>query len=168
MSEQTVYGAHSSSAQTAPRTRTRIHHLQKMKAEGHKWAMLTAYDYSTARVFDDAGIPDLGHDVPKQVTVHQAVQQRQRRQGLIGRRIEIAQAAQCCPSYSGATGTSLDVVQVARMSIASGRCCIDLSHARFLAHPNQEPVWQWDGGEELVLAIRHRNLRQLTSVPDAK
>jgi 3-methyl-2-oxobutanoate hydroxymethyltransferase len=30
-----------------------------MKAEGHKWAMLTAYDYSTARIFDDAGIPVL-------------------------------------------------------------------------------------------------------------
>ena len=58
MSEQTVYGAHSSS-NTAPRVKTRIHHLQKMKAEGHKWSMLTAYDYSTARVFDDAGIPVL-------------------------------------------------------------------------------------------------------------
>jgi 3-methyl-2-oxobutanoate hydroxymethyltransferase len=58
MSEQTVYGAPSSS-QAVPRTKTRIHHLQKMKAEGHKWAMLTAYDYSTARVFDDAGIPVL-------------------------------------------------------------------------------------------------------------
>src|SRR5271167_653362 len=58
MSEQTVYGAHSSS-QAAPRTKTRVHHLQKMKAEGHKWAMLTAYDYSTARVFDEAGIPVL-------------------------------------------------------------------------------------------------------------
>lgn len=55
MSEQTVYGAHCSS----PRARTRIHHLQKMKAEGDKWAMLTAYDYSTARVFDEAGIPVL-------------------------------------------------------------------------------------------------------------
>ncbi len=55
MSEQTVYGAHSSS----PRAKTRIHHLQKMKAEGHKWAMLTAYDYSTAHIFDDAGIPVL-------------------------------------------------------------------------------------------------------------
>jgi 3-methyl-2-oxobutanoate hydroxymethyltransferase len=54
MSEQTVYGA----ADT-PRTKIRTHHLQKMKAEGHKWAMLTAYDYSTARVFDDAGIPVL-------------------------------------------------------------------------------------------------------------
>ena len=40
-------------------TKIRTHHLQKMKAEGHKWAMLTAYDYSTARVFDEAGIPVL-------------------------------------------------------------------------------------------------------------
>jgi 3-methyl-2-oxobutanoate hydroxymethyltransferase len=30
-----------------------------MKVEGHKWAMLTAYDYSTARIFDEAGIPVL-------------------------------------------------------------------------------------------------------------
>jgi 3-methyl-2-oxobutanoate hydroxymethyltransferase len=53
MSEQTAYGA-------APvRTKIRTHHLQKMKAEGHKWAMLTAYDYSTARIFDEAGIPVL-------------------------------------------------------------------------------------------------------------
>ncbi|HET9874740.1 MAG TPA: 3-methyl-2-oxobutanoate hydroxymethyltransferase [Mycobacterium sp.] len=55
MSEHTVYG-------TAPVrivSRTRVHHLQKMKAEGRKWAMLTAYDYSTARIFDDAGIPVL-------------------------------------------------------------------------------------------------------------
>ncbi len=58
MSEQTVYGAHPSS-HAVPRTKTRIHHLQKMKAEGQKWAMLTAYDYSTARIFDDAGIPVL-------------------------------------------------------------------------------------------------------------
>jgi 3-methyl-2-oxobutanoate hydroxymethyltransferase len=54
MSEHTVYGA----ADT-PRAKTRIHHLQKMKAEGQKWAMLTAYDYSTARIFDEAGIPVL-------------------------------------------------------------------------------------------------------------
>src|ERR1700756_591520 len=54
MSEQTVYGA-----AATPRTKTRIHHLQKMKAEGDKWAMLTAYDYSTARIFDEAGIPVL-------------------------------------------------------------------------------------------------------------
>ena len=54
MSEQTVYGA--ARQPGAPGTRVRTHHLQKMKAEGHKWAMLTAYDYSTARIFDEAGI----------------------------------------------------------------------------------------------------------------
>lgn len=54
MSEQTVYGAANSA-----RTKIRTHHLQRMKAEGHKWAMLTAYDYSTARIFDEAGIPVL-------------------------------------------------------------------------------------------------------------
>src|ERR1700753_4458405 len=62
MSEHAVYGAHPSSPSDAaapPRTKVRVHHLQKMKAEGHKWAMLTAYDYSTARIFDDAGIPVL-------------------------------------------------------------------------------------------------------------
>src|SRR6516165_5986197 len=58
MSEQNVYGANSS-AHTKPLTKIRTHHLQKMKAEGHKWAMLTAYDYSTARIFDEAGIPVL-------------------------------------------------------------------------------------------------------------
>jgi 3-methyl-2-oxobutanoate hydroxymethyltransferase len=42
-----------------PRRATRVHHVQKMKSEGQKWAMLTAYDYSTARIFDDAGIPVL-------------------------------------------------------------------------------------------------------------
>ncbi|MBV9515733.1 MAG: 3-methyl-2-oxobutanoate hydroxymethyltransferase [Mycobacteriaceae bacterium] len=62
MSEQTVYGAAGAApdgASGTPRSKTRIHHLQKMKAEGHKWAMLTAYDYSSARIFDDAGIPVL-------------------------------------------------------------------------------------------------------------
>jgi 3-methyl-2-oxobutanoate hydroxymethyltransferase len=57
MSEQIVYGAATGAGK--PRTKTRTHHLQKMKAEGHKWAMLTVYDYSTATVFDDAGIPVL-------------------------------------------------------------------------------------------------------------
>src|SRR5258708_37131087 len=56
MSEQSVYGAANDSK---PRTKIRTHHLQKWKAEGHKWGMLTAYDYSTARVFADAGIPVL-------------------------------------------------------------------------------------------------------------
>ncbi|HEU0192370.1 MAG TPA: 3-methyl-2-oxobutanoate hydroxymethyltransferase [Mycobacterium sp.] len=65
MSEHTVYGASHGAATaepvtgSAPKPRTRTHHLQKMKAEGRKWAMLTAYDYSTARIFDDVGIPVL-------------------------------------------------------------------------------------------------------------
>lgn len=58
MSEQNVYGA-STAGPSRPLTKIRTHHLQKMKAEGHKWAMLTVYDYSTARVFDEAGIPVL-------------------------------------------------------------------------------------------------------------
>ena len=46
-------------AQAAPQRRTRIPHLQKMKADGEKWAMLTAYDMYTAEIFDEAGIPVL-------------------------------------------------------------------------------------------------------------
>ncbi len=58
MSDQ-VYGAAPESVCKAPRTKIRTHHLAKWKAEGHKWAMLTAYDYSSARIFDDAEIPVL-------------------------------------------------------------------------------------------------------------
>ncbi|EHB53645.1 3-methyl-2-oxobutanoate hydroxymethyltransferase [Mycolicibacterium rhodesiae JS60] len=57
MSEQTVYGG--ASVPAAARTKVRTHHLLKWKSEGHKWAMLTVYDYSTARAFDEAGIPVL-------------------------------------------------------------------------------------------------------------
>ena len=56
MSEQ-LYGASTEITRVAPQTR--VHHLQQMKGEGRKWSMLTAYDYSTARIFDDAGIPVL-------------------------------------------------------------------------------------------------------------
>ncbi len=55
MSESQAYGA----APTSAKRKVRVHHLQQMKAEGHKWAMLTAYDYSTARIFEAAGIPVL-------------------------------------------------------------------------------------------------------------
>ena len=81
MSEQTVYGAASAST---PRTKTRTLHLQKWKAEGHKWAMLTCYDYSTARVFDEAAIPVLlvgdsaanvvyGYDTTVPVTIDELI-----------------------------------------------------------------------------------------------
>lgn len=61
MSEQTLYGGPESvsAAPEAPRPKIRTHQLQRWKAEGHRWAMLTAYDFSTARVFDEAGIPVL-------------------------------------------------------------------------------------------------------------
>lgn len=38
---------------------TTIHDLAAWKAEGHRFAMLTAYDYPTARILDEAGIPVL-------------------------------------------------------------------------------------------------------------
>ena len=52
MSESVVYGGRSS-------VRVRVHHLQQAKERGEKWAMLTAYDVSTASVFEEAGIPVL-------------------------------------------------------------------------------------------------------------
>jgi 3-methyl-2-oxobutanoate hydroxymethyltransferase len=39
--------------------RVTIKDLQAAKERGERWSMLTAYDYSTARVFDEAGIPVL-------------------------------------------------------------------------------------------------------------
>jgi 3-methyl-2-oxobutanoate hydroxymethyltransferase len=39
--------------------RITIRDLQHAKEVGERWPMLTAYDYSTARVFDEAGIPVL-------------------------------------------------------------------------------------------------------------
>jgi 3-methyl-2-oxobutanoate hydroxymethyltransferase len=84
MSEQTVYGAATTTESARPRVKVRTHHLHKWKAEGHKWAMLTAYDYSTAAVFDDAGIPVLlvgdsaanvvyGYDTTVPVTVDELI-----------------------------------------------------------------------------------------------
>jgi 3-methyl-2-oxobutanoate hydroxymethyltransferase len=44
---------------TEARPRVRVKHLQEMKREGRKWPMLTAYDYTTAALFDEAEIPAL-------------------------------------------------------------------------------------------------------------
>lgn len=41
------------------RAPVRTLHLAQWKAEGRRWSMLTAYDYSTAAAFDDAEIPVL-------------------------------------------------------------------------------------------------------------
>ncbi|MFD9552131.1 3-methyl-2-oxobutanoate hydroxymethyltransferase [Nocardia salmonicida] len=56
-----AYGATPADAVPAkqPRRKTRVQHLQQMKAEGERWSMLTAYDYSSARLFEEAGIPVL-------------------------------------------------------------------------------------------------------------
>src|SRR4051812_18877809 len=82
MSEQTVYGG--CSTPSVSRTKVRTHHLLKLKSEGHKWAMLTVYDYSTARAFDEAGIPVLlvgdsaanvvyGYDTPVPISVDELI-----------------------------------------------------------------------------------------------
>jgi 3-methyl-2-oxobutanoate hydroxymethyltransferase len=52
MSEPVLYGGTSTA-------RVRVHHLQQAKERGEKWAMLTAYDTTSAAVFEEAGIPVL-------------------------------------------------------------------------------------------------------------
>jgi 3-methyl-2-oxobutanoate hydroxymethyltransferase len=52
MSESVLYGGQSTA-------RVRVHHLQQAKERGEKWAMLTAYDTTSASVFEEAGIPVL-------------------------------------------------------------------------------------------------------------
>ena len=54
-----VYGAAPDTSTKGPMRKTRVHHLQAMKTAGERWSMLTAYDYSTARIFEEAGIPVL-------------------------------------------------------------------------------------------------------------
>src|SRR5438270_12066348 len=52
MAETTLYGG-------VQNRRITIRDLQNATDRGERWPMLTAYDYSTARVFDAAGIPVL-------------------------------------------------------------------------------------------------------------
>ncbi|WP_067984096.1 3-methyl-2-oxobutanoate hydroxymethyltransferase [Nocardia caishijiensis] len=67
-----------------PRRKTRVQHLRQMKAEGERWSMLTAYDYSSARLFEEAGIPVLlvgdsaanvvyGYDTTVPITVDELI-----------------------------------------------------------------------------------------------
>ncbi|NEW32511.1 3-methyl-2-oxobutanoate hydroxymethyltransferase [Nocardia cyriacigeorgica] len=81
-SETPAYGA--AAAEAKPRRKTRVHHLQQMKATGERWSMLTAYDYSTARLFEEAGIPVLlvgdsaanvvyGYDTTVPITVDELI-----------------------------------------------------------------------------------------------
>ena len=63
---------------------TRVLDLAQWKQDGHKWAMLTAYDYSTARAFAAADIPVLlvgdsaanvvyGYDTTTRVTLDEMI-----------------------------------------------------------------------------------------------
>lgn len=80
--ETPAYGA--APAEKKPKRKVRVHHLQQMKAEGERWSMLTAYDYSTARLFEEAGIPVLlvgdsaanvvyGYDTTVPITVDELI-----------------------------------------------------------------------------------------------
>ena len=58
--EATLYGALTGTpAPSRPRRRTTVRDLAARKDRGEKWAMLTAYDYTTATVFDEAEVPVL-------------------------------------------------------------------------------------------------------------
>ncbi|WP_159840362.1 3-methyl-2-oxobutanoate hydroxymethyltransferase [Nocardia sp. CY41] len=82
-SETPAYGAAPAEPKKVVR-KTRVHHLQQMKADGERWAMLTAYDYSSARLFEEAGIPVLlvgdsaanvvyGYDTTVPITVDELI-----------------------------------------------------------------------------------------------
>ncbi|MBF6299629.1 3-methyl-2-oxobutanoate hydroxymethyltransferase [Nocardia amamiensis] len=82
-SETPAYGAVPAESKKVVR-KTRVHHLRQMKADGERWAMLTAYDYSTARLFEEAGIPVLlvgdsaanvvyGYDTTVPITVDELI-----------------------------------------------------------------------------------------------
>ena len=64
--------------------RVTVRDLQAAKERGERWPMLTAYDFSTARIFDEAGIPVLlvgdsaannvlGHETTLPVTVDEMI-----------------------------------------------------------------------------------------------
>ena len=83
MTDPTVPAPAPAAAGRAPR-RVRVHHLREAKERGERLTMLTAYDYPTARIFDEAGIDMLlvgdsigntmhGHDTTIPVTVDELV-----------------------------------------------------------------------------------------------
>lgn len=58
MTDQTL-PPYSTTQPSQPKARVRIPYLKELKAQGQKWAMLTAYDMYTAATFEEAGIPVL-------------------------------------------------------------------------------------------------------------
>lgn len=59
MSAEQQPAAPSSDAKASPIRRLTVTDIARMHADGERIAMLTAYDYPTARILDDAGIPVL-------------------------------------------------------------------------------------------------------------
>ena len=59
MNETSPYGGLPAAEPNSAPARIRIPYLHKLKAEGRKWSMLTAYDMYTAAIFEQAGIPAL-------------------------------------------------------------------------------------------------------------
>ncbi len=58
MSEETApYGTGPTTNADVRRVRTQ--HIRQWKSEGHRWAMLTAYDQYMAQIFDEVGLPVL-------------------------------------------------------------------------------------------------------------
>ncbi len=83
MSEQPSTPAPPAAA-SAPPKRVRVHHLAEAKERGERLTMLTAYDFTIARIFDEAGIDlllvgdsigntMLGHASPIPVTVDEMI-----------------------------------------------------------------------------------------------
>ncbi|MFC6013414.1 3-methyl-2-oxobutanoate hydroxymethyltransferase [Nocardia lasii] len=81
--QRPAYGA-TPAVSDKPRRKTRVQHLQQMKVDGERWSMLTAYDYSSARLFEEAGIPVLlvgdsaanvvyGYDTTVPITVDELI-----------------------------------------------------------------------------------------------
>ena len=54
-----LHPRHAPDSSNPPTKPVRISDLLSWKAEGSKWAMLTAYDYSTAQAMSQADIPVL-------------------------------------------------------------------------------------------------------------
>ena len=110
------YGSAAPGAAASPR-RVRIPHLQGMKTEGRRWAMLTAYDMYSAQIFDEAGIPVLlvgdsagnnvyGYDTTVPVTLDEMIPLVRAVSGAARRALVIADMP--FGSYGGSPAQSFD------------------------------------------------------------
>ncbi|MGQ0777547.1 MAG: 3-methyl-2-oxobutanoate hydroxymethyltransferase [Pseudonocardiales bacterium] len=133
--EPTLYGGPVEPGQQVKRVR--IHDLLAAKRRGEKWAMLTAYDYSTATLLDAAGIPVLlvgdsaanvvyGYDTTVPVTVDELVPLVR---GVVrGTRRALVVADLPFGSYQSSAGQALDTA--ARFLKESGAHAVKLEGGR--------------------------------------